>query len=106
MLWTSSAHQPSAFIYNFTNIFACLERSSPASTFVLKVNYGHQKDAWNWLKVTNKDTTKTLMTPLWCLYCYDWADFTHCPGISLFDYEKVNTSWWFCSAAATIVSLI
>ena len=29
----------------------------------------------------------------WCLYCWFLADFTHCFGISIIDFEQENTGW-------------
>ena len=38
-------------------------------------------------------------TSFCCLYCELWIDFTHCSGISIFDYKQVNAGWvdylWF-----------
>ena len=40
---------------------------------------------WNLFKVNNKDScTASLMS---------WTDFTNCSGVSIFDFEQVNTGW-------------
>ena len=31
------------------------------------------------------------MTSYWSLYCQVWTDFTYCSGISIVDFEQVNS---------------
>ena len=38
-------------------------------------------------KVKNKGTRTT---PLTCIYCWLWTDFTHCSGDYIADFEQVN----------------
>ena len=33
------------------------------------------------------------MTSLWCFYPQLGTDFTNCHGVSIFDFEQVNTGW-------------
>ena len=42
----------------------------------------------------------TSLTSFWSLYCYRETDFTHGSGVSIVDFEPVNTSWivWKISA--------
>ena len=53
----------------------------------------HQKNVWNMFKVNNKDTRTTSLKSFWCLYCQLWTNFTHCSGVSIADFEKVNLGW-------------
>ena len=40
-----------------------------------------------------KWATKTTKTPFWCLCCKLWTGFTHCFGVSIVDFEQLNTDW-------------
>ena len=56
------------------------------------------------LKDNNKDTRKTSLTSLWCLYCLLWTDLTLCSGTFIADFEQVNAGWdlqlWLSPAMA------
>ena len=47
----------------------------------------HQNNAWNLFRVNNKGIRMTLLTLLWCLYCWLWTDFTNCL-IALFIWTR------------------
>ena len=52
----------------------------------------HQNNVWNLFRVNNKDTRTTS----WC--CFDafvvnFEHFTHCPGVSIVDFEPENAGW-------------
>ena len=42
---------------------------------------------------TRSTIKKTTTNQLWQYYCSIWADFTHCSGVSIVDFEQVNVAW-------------
>ena len=54
----------------------------------------------------HKDTRTASMTFwFWCLYCKLSTDFTHCFGVLIADFERVNASW-VENISATLIDLL
>ena len=53
----------------------------------------HQNNVRNLFKVSNIDSRTTPMTSFWNLYCWFWADFTHCSGVPNVYFKQVNTGY-------------
>ena len=68
---------------------------SPAKKFILKVNDKSTKI--DILRVNNKDTRKTSRTLFQSLYCLLGECFTHCPVVSIVDFEYANAPCLLCS---------
>ena len=70
--------------------------NKPVTSYLVQSQlWKYQNNVWNLAKVNKKDT-RTKMKQERCL----WKDFTHCPSISIFDFEQVNVCWvlaffWF-----------
>ena len=46
------------------------------------------------IKTPTRSTIKKTTTNQLCQhYCSIWADFTHCSGVSIVDFEQVNVAW-------------
>lgn len=56
-------------------------------------NEKKQINIQNLLKVGNKETTVTSLTPFCNLYCQIWSDFTHCCFVSIVCLEQAKISW-------------
>ena len=49
---------------------------------------------WNMFKVNNsKDNRTRSLTWSWFLYCWLWTYLVHYSGISIVDFEQVNSGW-------------
>ena len=73
-----------------------LESDNPAGIYLLKVDNGNTRTMYDiCLIVTTKTPERRQLKSFWCFYCYLWIDFTHCYGVSILDFEQVNTGWEF-----------
>ena len=70
-----------------------LDLSKPTFTCSKSINRNTRAIMWNLFNVTKKDTRMTSLMSFWCLYCKLWTDFIHCSGVSIVDFEQVNTRW-------------
>ena len=46
---------------------------------------------------TLQQCTKSVQSEQWghrSLYLYFWTDFTHCSGVSNFDFERISVFWF------------
>ena len=50
-------------------------------------NEQYDKNIRNLFKDKNKDS-RTTLSSVWCLSFWIWRDFTHCSGVSSFDFEQ------------------
>ena len=70
-----------------------LDLSKPTFTCSKSTNGNTRTIMWNLFNVTNKDTRTMSLMSFWCLYCKLWTYFIHCSGVSIVDFEQVNTRW-------------
>ena len=78
-------------IFNTKTRLLCYPRPQ---LLVLSQQWEHQHNMRNLFKVKNKDARTPSLGSVWsCLYCLFWTGFTHCPGVSIVNFEQVNTSW-------------
>ena len=70
-----------------------LDLSKPTFTCSKSINRNTRAIMWNLFNVTKKDTRMTSLMSFWCLYCKLWTDFMPCSGVSIVDFEQVNTRW-------------
>ena len=58
------------------------------------IQWKHQSNAWDIFKVNNKETRTVSLTLFGCLFVnIEYTGFTHCSGVSIVNFEQVNTGW-------------
>ena len=60
--------------------------------FSVSWQWNHWSRVWDMFEVSNKDT-RTMPASFWCLYCWLWACFPSCFGVSVVDFEQVIAGW-------------
>ena len=77
-----------------------IQKTFNCSKSIIKIHY---KKMWNMFKINNKDTTTTLMTSLWCLYCLLWKYFIPVFSVSIVDFGQVNVFWRWCAFKSLVM---
>ena len=75
---------------NLGSYIICSE--SPAGIYLFKFNnWKTRKMCEICSKLIIKITGRRIVTSFWCFYCKLWINVKYCSGVSIVDFEQVNT---------------